>query len=376
MIELSELSVFEDIIFSNNFSTYKPQLINFFNTIFSYNNNFNDDTKLKFKENYDKHNSHFAEDILFSETFEIIHSKINKESLFFNEDKWIKLIPDIKEKISYYLGLDFKSREIKFVDKYPKGHETHEEKGSSCITIFEGQENPGIYFLKKKLSNITSAIHIIHEQIHTCLSQNKDKEQYFCEWFEEGLAMFLSMKIYYDLTNDLETIKSYRERSFCFNKIKPQWDFAKQYFEYMKLFPSIFYSKTQSDFKALIKSYITSDRDKIKDVLRETLNNNMKLTTDNIIDTFLLNYSNYFESEILNPLEFIALKIINENYFEAEQLIKKLNAPEEIVNNIINSLFGKQFIIINKDKKLEIQWKKQHMLDLNQIKSYFIVKND
>lgn len=368
MIDITELNIFEEILYKEDFCYIKPQLFLFLKQHFSYDNLFGSETKERFENIFEEHNNHFAENVLLKKDLIKIQSNISKELLSFDDKFWIDKTDEIKNKITEYTGIDFKPKEINFVDQYPKGFENNEQKGSSCITIFEGNENAGIYFLNKKINRVSTPIHIIHEQIHTCLSQNKTENQTFIEWFEEGIVVFLSLKIYYDITKDISSLKAYRDRSYIYNKAMPQWDYTKQYFEFMKIAPHIFYQDNGDLLRSCIKEYTSDNRDFISDVLKKDLNFELHPKVNEDIDSFLISFSDVLEGEIVGPLEYLILQNI-ETPKTIEELMELCKAPKEIIEQAANSLFAKNLIIMNKEKKLDVLWRKLDMIKFNFIKA-------
>jgi hypothetical protein len=83
------------------------------------------------------------------------------------------------------------------------------------------------------VSSFFTPILLIHKQRHSCLSDNKDKNQMYIEWFEHGLCQWYSLKIYYELTKNMDVLKYYRQRCYIFSRAKDEHNFTKRYYEYM-----------------------------------------------------------------------------------------------------------------------------------------------
>jgi len=239
----------------------KSSLYPFISRNFSENRVFDNQSERKLEALIEQSSKDFlAHNVLLSQDLKTIKNSISEKDLNFDVEFWKSNLPKIKEMISRNLGLDFELRDVVFCDSFPQGHENLEQRGASTITVFEGNENAGIYYLKKRIDNTSTPIHIIHEQIHTCLSQNKDEKQIFIEWFEEGIAIIFSLLIFYEITEDTETLNAYKTRSFIFSKVKPEWDFTKRYYEYMKIMSRIFLAGGFDLIKQLLSKYLENDR--------------------------------------------------------------------------------------------------------------------
>lgn len=373
MVKISELKLIENVFFRQTLKYIKSSLYPFIFKKFSEDKLFETDSLEKIDaliEETSKDN--LAHNVLLNQDLQTIRKNITKRDLNFDSKFWTLKLAEIKNMISQHLDLDFKIRDVRFCDSFPEEHENLEQRGASTITVFEGNKNAGIYYLNKRVDNVSTAIHIIHEQIHTCLSQNKDKDQTFMEWFEEGICIIYSLMIYYELTNDIETLNAYKTRSFIFSKVKPEWDFTKRYYEYMKIMSRIFLAGGFDLIKDLLKKYLNKDRKAINEYLRKIQSNELsiKYIPENQIENFIATYFNILEPEQITPLEFIIVESLNKPK-SIEDISKEINAPEEVTKNALGRLFGKGICIMVKDNKIDVIWRKKDLFDLDLIKPIF-----
>ncbi len=372
MIKLSELKVVETVFFKSNLEYNKPSFYPFIERNFSEERIFDEESIQKLQKIFEESNNKLAHNVLLNSDISKIKKAIKKKDTTFDEAYWISKLPVIHKEIESKLGLKFGLKEIKFCDRFPEEYKNFEMRGASTITVFEGNKDSGIYYLNKRLDNISTPIHIIHEQIHTCLSQNKDKAQIFVEWFEEGIAILYSLLIYYELTDDIETINAYRTRSYIFSKTKPEWDFTKRYFEYMKIISRIFLFGSFELLKKLVQEYLQNNRAKINSYIDKIQENSLiiKHIPDGKIENFIANYSNVVEPEQITPLEYIIVKNLNEPKL-IETISGEINAPIDVTKTALNRLFGKGICVIVKDNKIDVNWRKKDLFDRELIKSIF-----
>ncbi len=373
MVKISELKLIENTFFRQNLKYDKSSFYPFISKNFTEDKLFETDSLEKIDDLIDKTaKDKLAHNVLLNQDLKKLRKNITKKDLSFDSKFWISKLPEIKDKISQHLNLDFDIKDIVFCDSFPDEHKNLEQRGASTITIFEGNEHAGIYYLNKRVDNVSTAIHIIHEQIHTCLSQNKDNDQTFMEWFEEGVAIIYSMLIYYEITQDLETLNAYKSRSFIFSKVKPEWDFTKRYYEYMKIMSRIFLAGGFDLIQNLLKKYINKDRKAINECLRKIQSNKLLINyiPKNEIENFIATYFNILEPEQITPLEFLIVESLNKPK-SIDEISKEINAPEDVTKNTLNRLFGKGICIMVKDNKVDVIWRKKDLFDLDLIKPVF-----
>jgi len=372
MIRLSELKVLESAFFRLNLEYNKSSLYPFIEKKFSEDRLFDEESENKLSKYIDNTKDNLAHNVLLNRDLVQMKSHIKDEGLEFDEKKWIKELPRIHKKIEKYLELKFKLKDIHFCEAFPEEYKNFELRGASTITVFDGNKNAGIYYLKKRLDNISTPIHIIHEQIHTCLSQNKDKEQIFIEWFEEGIAILYSLLIYYELTKDLETIRAYQTRSLIFSKVKPEWDFTKRYYEYMKIVPRIFNSGGFELLNQLLRKYLKKDRESINSYLSKIQDNSLmiKYVPKNHIENQIITFSNIIEPEQITPLEYVIVQTLTKPK-SIDDISKDINAPLDITKNALNRLFGKAICVLVKENKIDVNWRKKDLFDRGLIKPIF-----
>lgn len=272
-------------------------------------------------------------------------------------------MPQIHKKIEKYLKLKFKPNPVLFVDEFFPEYKSYEMRGASAIAIPFGSEKEGVYFLKKRLDSSSFVIHIIHEQIHVCLSQNK-KKQVLIDWFEESVAIFYSILIYYELTKDMETIKAYQMRSYIFSKVKPQWDFSKRYFEYVKILTKIFLEGGFVLLEKLIQEYVNNKKDGLNKCLFKVQSDEVKIKylPKNKIENFLIQFSNIVDSEQITPLEYLIVECLNKPK-SIEEIAKLVNAPIQVTQNSVGSLVGKGVCLVLKDNKVDVDWRRKDLFD-------------
>ncbi|MFH0876383.1 MAG: hypothetical protein V1859_10680 [archaeon] len=359
MIKISELKELEDSFFAAKLSYYKPSLYSLIEANFSENIPFSQNSLLKIPAIVPEESNKAYVKIL-SHDFKEILSCIKKIPKEFDENIWEGEIPKIRLEIKKILGLDFKTRAVFFKEQFPIGLSLFEQKGASSVTVFEGQKDSGIYFLNKRVSSLFSPILLIHEQLHSCLSQNKTKDQTYIEWFEEGLCLFFSALIYFNLTKNLEVIKQFRERNYIFSQVKPEYHFSKRYFEYMKIFSRLYLHGGPKLIGKILLIYLTNDRKKVNKYL-DLDKLTIKYRPKNEIENLLVNYTNIIEPEKITPLEYLILSVVVK-----PKTIKTISmltdAPPDVIERALVKMQIKG-LIVAKNEFIEINWRKQDLFD-------------
>ncbi|MBU0757327.1 MAG: hypothetical protein KKF44_04625 [Nanoarchaeota archaeon] len=359
MIILSELKVVEDAFFKADLIYYKPSLYSFIEENFSENQPYSLKTLAKLRKIV-KDSKDRAHDLILREDIKKIDKEIKSSPKEFDENIWKDFLPKIRHEVKTALGLDFKPRSIFFEESFPEGLGTFEKKGASSITIFEGQNNAGIYFLKKRISSFYTPLLLIHEQLHSCLSQNKTKDQIYVEWFEEGIAMWFSILIYYKLTKNKEVIDIYKERNYIYSKVKPEYNFVKRYFEYIKIMSCLYLSGGPKLFGMMMVDYLSNKREKVNKYL-DLEKYDIKFLPKSDIENLLLNMTLFIEPEKTTPLEYLILKSIKKPK-TIETIAMLTGAPVDVVQKFLFRLQVKGMIVA-KDKYLEMNWRKKDLFE-------------
>ncbi|MBN2422167.1 hypothetical protein JXB41_02980 [Candidatus Woesearchaeota archaeon] len=367
MINLSELKVVEDAFFTAKLEYYKPSLHEFIEEHFLESEIYSRKTLIKLKkiiaETKEK-----AHDLIMRHDLEIIIKEIKKTPKDFDEKTWEGFLPEIMQEVKNLLGMDFKPRPVFFEDSFPQGLFIFEKKGASSVTIFEGQPNAGIYFLNRRVSSFFTPVLLIHEQLHSCLSQNKSKDQIYIEWFEEGLCQWYSLLIYYKLTKNKQVIDLYRLRNYIYSKVKPEYNFTRRYFEYMKVFQQLYLHGGPELIGKILVMYLSNERDKVNEFLNlDKLDFNYIPKTE--IENILAKFSSFIEPEKITPLEYLILKSAKKPK-TIQTLSMLISAPEEVIKKSIFRLKIKGMIVI-KDKYIEVNWRKLDLLEYGLIKPVF-----
>ncbi|MEM3374151.1 MAG: hypothetical protein QXE31_02925 [Candidatus Woesearchaeota archaeon] len=368
MINLSELKVIEDAFFRSNLNYYKPSLYNLIEKHFKEENEFSEATIVKLNNIIQEKKEH-AHNLLLKRDLDKIKDALKHSQKQFDDQLWKDMLPKIREEIKKTLGLNFKPRPLYFEEHFPHGLISFELKGASSITIFEGQENSGIYFLKKRVSSFTPIL-LIHEQIHTCLSQNKTKDQIYIEWFEEGITQWFSIKIFYNLTKNIDLLNTFKERYFIYSKVKDENNLTKRYYEYMKIMSRIFLHGGDKFIAKIFLDYMSNNREKVNKYLDiKKLNIKKKPKTE--IENFLVNFTFEIEPEKLPPIEYIILeKTIKPKTIES--IFREIKAPQQLIEAAIFALNLKGFIFL-KNNIIEINWRKKDLFEKGLIKPFWPV---
>jgi hypothetical protein len=334
---------------------------------FSEQNEYSDATLIKLK-NLVAGNKDMAFNVVLDKDIKNVQKDLQESAKQFDEKMWRDMLPKIRDEVKKTLGLNFKPRPVFFEDKFPQGLFSFEQKGASSVTIFEGQKDSGIYFLNKRVSACFSPILMIHEQIHSCLSQNKGKEQMYIEWFEEGLCQWYSLKIYYNLTKNKEMLELYKQRCYIYSKVKDEHNFTKRYYEYMKIMSRLFLNGGQKLIAKILIDYMSGKRDKVNSCL-DVADLEIKNLPDSEIDNLLANFSFYVEPEKFPPIEYLILK----NSLKAQPVEKipvLVKAPPELVKGAIIALQIKGMLFI-KENNIEINWRKKDLFEKGLIKPFW-----
>jgi hypothetical protein len=305
--------------------------------------------------------------MLLAEDIKRIKENLKSTQKQFDDTLWREMLPRIREEVKKTLGLNFKTRPVFFEDKFPGGLVSFELKGASSLTIFEGHEGAGIYFLNKRVSSLFTPIFLIHEQLHSCLSQNKSKDQIYIEWFEEGFCQWFSIKSYYELTKNIEVIKAFKERSYIYSKVKDEHNFTKRYYEYMKIFSALYLKGGEKLIAKIMMDYFSNKREKVNKHLMKELE--IEKLPKGDIDNLLVGFSHAIEPEKLPPVEYIILRE-SVNNITFEELEKRINAPIELINKSLFELQLKGMIIL-KQGSVEINWRKKDLLEKGLIKPFW-----
>lgn len=366
MINLSELRIVEDTFFRSKLLYYKPSLYKLIDRHFNEENEFSDATLIKLKHAMTG-NKDMAYNLVLKNDLETLRKEIANTPKQFDDQMWRDMLPKIRDEVKKVLGMNFKPRSVMFEDSFPEGLLGFEKKGASSVTIFEGQEGSGIYFLNKRVSAFTPIL-LIHEQIHSCFSQNKNKDQMYIEWFEEGISLWYSLKIYYNLTKNMGIIDMYRERCNIYSKIKDEHNFTKRYFEYMKLMSRLFLNGGEPLIGKMMLDYMSGNRDKINSYLKiEKLD--IKSVPKSEIENVLVNFSFEIEPEKFPPIEFLILKNVLKPK-AIDKIIASVKAPEPLVKGAILALQIKGMLII-KENEIEMNWRKKDLFEAGLIKPYW-----
>lgn len=370
MINISELRVVEDTFFKTQLIYYKPSIYKLLDKHFKEENEYSDVTDVKLK-NLVKINNVIAYNTILKDEVKKLQKAIIDTPKQFDESLWRDMLPKIREEVKKTLGMDFKPRSVFFDDSFPQGLETFEAKGASSVTIFEGQKDAGIYFLNKRISTFFSPILLIHEQLHSCLSQNKNKNQMYIEWFEEGLCQWYSLKIYYDLTKNFDILNYYKERCYIYSKEKDEHNFTRRYFEYMKIFSRLFLKGGQKIIGQILLDYLSDKRNEVNSYLDFNDMDIMYKPKDKI-ENYLVNFTFFVEPEKIPPVEYLVLKQAL-NPITLEELSKKIRVPEDFLKRVIFALHIKGMIIM-KDEKLEMNWRKRDLFEKDLIRPFWPLK--
>jgi hypothetical protein len=365
MIPISELKVVEDTIFRSKIEYYKPSIYRVLEGSFLEENEFSHATIVKLK-NFIKGKKELAFNAILEKDIRTISRNIEATPKEFDEALWRDMLPRIRDEVKKTLGLDFKPRSIFFQDSFPEGLYHFEKKGASSVTIFEGHKDTGIYFLNKRVSSFFTPILMIHEQMHSCLSQNKPKEQMYIEWFEEALCQWYSLQIYYNITRNLDVIDLYRQRSYLYSRIKDEHNFTRRYYEYMKIMSRIFMHGGPQLLGKILIDYLGNRRDRVNSYLGKRLA--VKYIPKSEIEDFLAGFPVEIEPERLQPLEYLVLKEALKPK-KIDEISGKVKAPGEFVVRAILGLQAKGMIVI-KDESIEINWRKKDLVDKGLIKPY------
>jgi hypothetical protein len=364
MINLSELRIVEDTFLKSRLLYEKASVHSLIDKHFNEQNDYSEATLVKLK-NLVKGHHDMAYNKILQEDVNTLLAEIETTPKQFDEKLWRDMLPRLQEEVKKTLGLSFKTRPVYFNDKFPQGLLSFELKGASSLTVFEGQKDAGIYFINKRVSSFFTPINLIHEQLHSCLSQNKSKEQMYIEWFEEGLCQWYSLKIYYQLTKNLDIVKLYRERSYLYSKVKDEHNFTKRYYEYMKLISAIYLNGGEKLIGEILVDYLSNEREAVNSYLRELP---VKHIPKNEFDNILAKYSEHVESEKVPPIEYLILEKTLKPVALKE--LDEIGVPVQLLNNALTALNIKGMIVIKGDK-IEINWRKKDLFEKGLIKPYW-----
>ncbi len=370
MIDISELRVIEDTFFKTKMTYYKPSIYKLLEKHFKEDNEYSEATDVKLK-NLVKSNNIMAYNEILKEDVDTLKKEIASTPKQFDETLWRDMLTKIREHVKKNLGMDFKPRSIFFEDRFPRGLEAFEVKGASSVTIFEGNKDAGIYFLNKRVSSFFTPILLIHEQLHSCLSQNKDKKQIYIEWFEEGLCQWYSLKIYYELTKNMDVLDYYKQRSCIFSKTKNEHNFTKRYYEYMKIFSKIYLAGGEKLIGKILMDYLSNNREEVNKYLSEKFPiKNMPKTE---IDNFLVDFSVEVEPEKIPPVEYLVMRAASKP-LSIEELSDKIRVPLHFLQHVVLALHLKGMILIKQDKTIEMNWRKKDLFEKDLIKPFWPLK--
>ena len=369
MIQLSELKAVEDAFFRTKITYYKPSIYKLISRHFREENDFSEATFVKLK-NLIKTNNVLAYNTILKKDIKHLEKSLKEFPRHFDEGLWRDMLPKIREEVKATLGMDFKTRSIFFEKSFPPGLLGFEKKGASSVTIFEGQEGAGIYFLNKRVSAFFTPILMIHEQLHSCLSQNKDKSQMYIEWFEEGLCQWYSLKIYHNLTKNMDVLNYYKERSYIYSKVKDEHNFTKRYYEYMKVFSKLYMHGGDRLIGQILLEYLSNNREGVNNYL------DMKLPAKHLPktepDNYLVGFAEEFEPEKVPPVEYLILLAARQP-LTIPELSKKVKVPEEFLKKVLIALSIKGMVILR--DKVEINWRKKDLLEKSLIMPFWPLKS-
>jgi hypothetical protein len=370
MINLSEQRVIEDAFFRAEMNYYKPSVYKILESHFREENDYSEASDVKLK-NLARMNNVMAYNTIMKEDIKKIQKNIAEAPKQFDEGLWRDMLPKIREEVKKTLGMEFKTRSVFFENAFPEGLEGFEAKGASSVTIFEGQKDAGIYFLNKRVSLFTPIL-MIHEQLHSCLSQNKNKEQMYIEWFEEALCQWYSMKIYYDLTKNMDILRYYKERCVIFHEVKDEHNFTKRYFEYMKIFSRLYLQGGQKLIGQILLSYLANERDEVNAYINVE-NLPIRYMPKDDMENFLVNFSFYVEPEKIPPIEYLILREVMKPK-TIEDISKKIKVPPDFLQRVIFALHFKGMLVMKDEKNREMNWRKKDLFEKGLIKPFWPLK--
>jgi hypothetical protein len=190
----------------------------------------------------------------------------------------------------------------------------------------------------------------------------------YIEWFEEGLCQWYSLKIYYEMTKNLDILRLYQQRAYIYSKIKDEHNFTKRYYEYMKLFARLYLAGGEKLIGKMLIDYMANQREDVNKYL-ETDNLKMKNLPKDEIDSYLVNFTFCVEPEKLHPLEYLILRELLSPK-SLEELLVKIKAPQNVINQALVELNLKG-MIVGKNEKIEINWRKKDLFDRKLIMPYW-----
>lgn len=370
MINISELRVIEDTFFKTKMTYYKPSIYKLLDKYFKEENEYSDATDIKLK-NLVKTDNIMAYNTILQEDVKSLQKEISSTPKQFDEQLWRDMLPKIRDLVKKNLGMEFKTRSVFFEESFPEGLEGFEAKGASSITIFEGNKDAGIYFLNKRISSFFTPILLIHEQLHSCLSQNKDKTQMYIEWFEEGLCQWYSLKIYYELTKNMDVLNCYKQRCYIFSKAKEEHNFTRRYYEYMKIFAKLYLNGGQKLIGKILMAYLSNNRDEVNSYLSNELP--IKELPKTELENFLINFTTEIEPEKVPPVEYLVLReVLKPATIKA--ISRKIKVPENFLQRVLFALHMKGMIIMKDEEKIEINWRKKDLFEKKLIKPFWPIK--
>ncbi|MBT3720265.1 hypothetical protein HN789_04445 [archaeon] len=370
MITISELRVIEDTFFKSNLVYYKPSIYKLLDKYFKEENEYSEATDVKLK-NLIKTDNIMAYNNILKGDVKKLRKELKTTPKQFDENLWRGMLPKIRDLVVKNLGMDFKPRSVFFEDSFPEGLGGFEAKGASSITIFEGNKDAGIYFLNKRISSFFSPILLIHEQLHSCLSQNKDKNQMYIEWFEEGLCQWYSLKIYFELTKNKNVLEYYKHRCYIFSKAKDEHNFTKRYYEYMKIFSKLYLHGGQKLIGKMLLDYLANKRNNVNSYLTKKLP--VKEIPKSDIEQYLVSFAVEVEPEKIPPVEYLVLKEITIPK-TIEEISKKIKVPVDFLQKVVFALHLKGMVVMKDEKKIEMNWRKKDLFEKDLIKPFWPLK--
>ncbi len=377
MIKLKELKVVENAFFRSRLKFDKVTLYPLLHRKFSGTDLFGEKSFDKFDVSgfcslsYSPAKTRLLQDDLQEIRKNISENDFVFDDVFWNDDNLEK----VHEQISRLLCLEFQPKNVIFCDNFPEKYKLYENTRVGAITSFGNNGDCGVYYLKCRVDNTSSAINLIHEQIHCCLFQNKGDNKIFIEWFEEGIALFFSLAIYYELTKDIFTLKAYRERCHIFSKQIKGLDFTKRPFEYMRIMSKIFLHGGFELIGNLLDKYLEDDKEYIDSILGRVMADDlpMNYVPDGLIENFLASFTSVVEPERISPTEFVVFEALSKPK-DIDRLVCDLNMSSNIVKKAVKCLMNKRICFLNADKKLEIIDHQKDLFDNGLIKACFSIK--
>lgn len=234
---------------------------------------------------------------------------------------------------------------LKLVDHFPEAYKGYEQSSPFISLPVDTDAGPAGIYLKRDSLSPFLPIQLLTEVMKICLQlgvsrigeENLPHKFFRLPWFENGTALWLSLKAYYEITGETSLLSKYKNRTLMYDALSPSTEL-----QHFSIICELFISKRFDD---ALKSYLSVPKNTDWGELLTPLEF-VAAKPANEIETFLLDFANQKRIQFILPVEYFLLDAISEGT-TIEDLAKKADMPIELLKKTLSLLAARQYIFID-----------------------------